>query len=136
MFTPLIHFLRWQNAVDFIVLSAAFYVVLLWARQTRALHFALTIVAFHAAALLAGRFDLTISSWVMDGASLAVIGLVILLFQAELQHFDHPVGHAGSPEVPCSPAPQSGPAMPLRRPCSLWLTATPARWLFWPEKIP
>jgi len=83
---PLIHFLRWQNVVDFLVLSVAFYVVLLWAKQTRALHFALMIVGFHAAALLAGHFDLTISSWVMDGASLAVIGLVILLFQAELQH--------------------------------------------------
>lgn len=47
----LINWLRWQNVVDFIVLSLAFYLVLLWAKQTRALHLALLIVGFHAAAL-------------------------------------------------------------------------------------
>ncbi len=68
------------------MLCLAFYIVLLWAKQTRALRFALMIVGLHAAAQLAGHFDLTISSWVFEGASLGVIGLVILLFQAELQH--------------------------------------------------
>jgi hypothetical protein len=67
-------------------LSVAFYLVLLWAKQTRALHLALLIVGFHAAALWAGHFDLTITSWVFEGACLAVIGLLALLFQAELQH--------------------------------------------------
>jgi len=62
------------------------YLVLLWAKQTRALHLALLIVGFHAAALWAGHFDLTITSWVFEGACLAVIGLLVLLFQAELQH--------------------------------------------------
>ncbi len=80
------NWLRWQNVVDFIVLSVAFYLVLLWAKQTRALHLALLIVGFHAAALWAGHFDLTITSWVFEGACLAVIGLLVLLFQAELQH--------------------------------------------------
>jgi len=82
----LIDWLRWQNVVDFIVLSVAFYLVLLWAKQTRALHLALLILGFHAAALWAGHFDLTITSWVFEGACLAVIGLLVLLFQAELQH--------------------------------------------------
>jgi uncharacterized protein (TIGR00159 family) len=82
----LLNWLRWQNVVDFIVLSVAFYLVLLWAKQTRALHLALLIVGFHAAALWAGHFDLTITSWVFEGACLAVIGLLVLLFQAELQH--------------------------------------------------
>jgi uncharacterized protein (TIGR00159 family) len=81
-----VNWLRWQNVVDFIVLSVAFYLVLLWAKQTRALHLALLIVGFHAAALWAGHFDLTITSWVFEGACLAVIGLLVLLFQAELQH--------------------------------------------------
>jgi len=83
---PLINWLRWQSVVDFVVLSVAFYLVLLWAKQTRALHLALLIVGFHAAALWAGHFDLTITSWVFEGACLAVIGLLVLLFQAELQH--------------------------------------------------
>jgi diadenylate cyclase len=80
-----VNWLRWQNVVDFIVLSLAFYLVLLWAKQTRALHLALLILGFHAAALWAGHFDLTITSWVFEGACLAVIGLLVLLFQAELQ---------------------------------------------------
>ena len=82
----LVNWLRWQNVVDFIVLSVAFYLVLLWAKQTRALHLALLIVGFHAAPLWARHFDLTITSWVFEGACLAVIGLLVLLFQAELQH--------------------------------------------------
>ena len=81
-----VNWLRWQNVVDFIVLSVAFYLVLLWAKQTRALHLALLILGFHAAALWTGHFDLTITSWVFEGACLAVIGLLVLLFQAELQH--------------------------------------------------
>ena len=44
------------------------------------------MVGFHAAALWAGHFDLTITSWVFEAACLAVIGLLVLLFQAELQH--------------------------------------------------
>ena len=83
---PLVNWIRWQNVVDFIVLSVAFYLVLIWAKQTRALHLALLIVGFHAAALWAGHFDLTITSWVFEGACLAVIGLLVLLFQAELHH--------------------------------------------------
>jgi diadenylate cyclase len=67
-------------------IERSFYLVLLWAKQTRALHLALLIVGFHAAALWAGHFDLTITSWVFEGACLAVIGLLVLLFQAELQH--------------------------------------------------
>lgn len=81
-----IHWIRWQNIVDFVVLSIAFYLVLLWAKQTRVLRFALMIVGFHIAALWAWHFDLTITSWVLEGASLAVIGLLVLLFQSELRH--------------------------------------------------
>jgi uncharacterized protein (TIGR00159 family) len=82
----LVDWLRWQNIVDFVVLSVALDLLLLWAKQTRALHLALFIVGFHAAALWAAHFDLTITSWVFEGACLAVIGLLVLLFQAEMQH--------------------------------------------------
>ena len=49
--------LRWQDIVDFLVLSLALYVLLLWARQTRALRFAVIIVGLHACALWAMHFD-------------------------------------------------------------------------------
>jgi uncharacterized protein (TIGR00159 family) len=78
--------LRWQDVVDFLVLSAALFWLLLWAKQTRALRFALIIVGFHACALWAEHFDLTITGWVLEVASLAAIGLLILLFQEELRH--------------------------------------------------
>ena len=78
--------LRWQDIVDFLVLSLALYVLLLWARQTRALRFAVIIVGLHACALWAMHFDLKITGWVLEGASLAVIGLLILLFQEEVRH--------------------------------------------------
>ncbi len=63
-----VNWLRWQNFVDITVLSIAFYLVLIWAKRTRALHLALLIIGFHAAALLAGHFDLTITGWVFEGA--------------------------------------------------------------------
>ena len=78
--------LRWQDIVDFLVLTLALYVLLLWARQTRALRFAVIIVGLHACALWAMHFDLKITGWVLEGASLAVIGLLILLFQEEVRH--------------------------------------------------
>jgi diadenylate cyclase len=78
--------LRWQDIVDLLVLSLALYVLLLWARQTRALRFAVIIVGLHACALWAMHFDLKITGWVLEGASLAVIGLLILLFQEEVRH--------------------------------------------------
>jgi uncharacterized protein (TIGR00159 family) len=78
--------LRWQNGVDFLVLSAALYLLLLWAKETRALRFAFIIVGFHACALWAKHFDLKITGWVLEGASLAAVGLLMLLFQDELRH--------------------------------------------------
>jgi len=78
--------LRWQDIVDFLVLTLALYVLLLWAKQTRALRFAVVIVGLHACALWAMHFDLRITGWVLEGADLAVIGLLILLFQEEVRH--------------------------------------------------
>jgi uncharacterized protein (TIGR00159 family) len=78
--------LRWQDIADFLVLTLALYVLLLWAKQTRALRFAVIIVGLHACALWAMHFDLRITGWVLEGASLAVIGLLILLFQEEVRH--------------------------------------------------
>lgn len=82
---PLIPWLRWQSFVDFFVLSAALYFLLLWAREARALRFAVVIVGLHIGALCARHFDLAITSLVLNGASVAVIGMVLLLFQSELR---------------------------------------------------
>ncbi|MGA2131975.1 MAG: diadenylate cyclase [Bryobacteraceae bacterium] len=83
---PLI-LVRWQNAVDFVVLATALYVLLRWAQQARALRVALVVMGLHAGALLARHFDLPITSWVLDGAAILAIILLVLVFQAELRRF-------------------------------------------------
>jgi diadenylate cyclase len=79
-------FRGWQSAVDFVVLSAALYALLVWARQIRALRVALVAAGLHAAALTARQFDLIITGWVLDAAAVIAIVLLVLLFQGELRH--------------------------------------------------
>jgi uncharacterized protein (TIGR00159 family) len=81
---PLI-LVRWQSAVDFVVLTAALYVLLRWAQQARALRVALLVVGLHAGALVALHLDLVITSWVLDGAAILAIVLLLLVFQPELR---------------------------------------------------
>jgi len=83
---PLI-LVRWQTAVDFVVLTVALYVLLRWAQQARALRVALVVVGLHAGALVARHFDLLLTSWVLDGAAILAIAGLLLVFQAELRRF-------------------------------------------------
>jgi len=83
---PLI-LVRWQSAVDFVVLAAALYLLLKWAQQARALRVALVVVGLHAGAMVARQVDLTLTSWVLDGAAILSIVLLVLVFQPELRRF-------------------------------------------------
>jgi diadenylate cyclase len=78
---------RWQSVVDFMVLTAALYILLRWAQQARALRVALVVLGLHAAALLSRHFDLVLTSWVLDGAAILAIVVLLLVFQAELRRF-------------------------------------------------
>jgi diadenylate cyclase len=80
-----LNLVRWQSAVDFVVLTAALYVLLRWAQQARALRVALLVVGLHAGALFALHLDLVITSWVLDGAAVLAIVLLLLVFQSELR---------------------------------------------------
>ena len=77
--------LRWQSAVDFFVLTTAFYALLRWAHSTRALRIGLGVVGIHALALLGRHFDLVITSWVLDAAAILAVVLLLLIFQPELR---------------------------------------------------
>jgi diadenylate cyclase len=77
--------IRWQIAVDFLVLSLAFYALLRLARSTRALRIGLAVVALHTLALLAKRLDLVVTSWVLDGSAILTVVLLLLIFQPELR---------------------------------------------------
>ena len=83
---PLI-LVRWQSVVDFVVLTAALYILLRWAQQARALRVALVVLGLHAGALVSRHFDLVLTSWVLDGAAILAIVMLLLVFQAELRRF-------------------------------------------------
>jgi diadenylate cyclase len=76
---------RWQGLVDFLVLAAAFYAVLRWARQARAVRIALGIIGLHVAALVARDYDLIITSWVLTATGFVAIAVLLILFQPELR---------------------------------------------------
>ena len=77
--------LRWQNATDFLVLTIAFYGLIRWAREARALRIAFGIAGLRAAALLALHFGLVVTSWVLNGLALIAVVLLIVVFQPELR---------------------------------------------------
>ncbi len=78
--------LRWQTVVDFLVLAAALYAVLKWARQARALRIALGIVGLHIGAILARHFELFLTGWLLDGAAVLAIVLLVVVFRSEARH--------------------------------------------------
>jgi diadenylate cyclase len=82
-----LNLIRWQTAVDFLVLAVAFYILLGWARSARALRIALGVVGLHALALLARQFDLIITSWLLDFLAILAVLLLLLVFQPELRRF-------------------------------------------------
>ena len=77
---------RWQNLVDFLVLSLFIYLLLRWSRDARALRVTLGIVGLEAGALIAGQFDLAITVWVLHAAAVTAGVVLIVLFQPELRH--------------------------------------------------
>jgi uncharacterized protein (TIGR00159 family) len=81
----MVSLIRWQIAVDFLVLTVALYALLRWASSARGLRIALAVVGLHALALLAQRLDLVVTSWVLDGSALLAIALLLLIFQPELR---------------------------------------------------
>ena len=77
---------RWQNAVDLAALAVGLYLLLLWARETRALRVVLSILGLHASARIARHFDLTITGWLFDIASVLLVLMLLFFFQPELRH--------------------------------------------------
>ncbi|HPT26196.1 MAG TPA: diadenylate cyclase [Bryobacteraceae bacterium] len=78
--------MRWQYAVDFVVLAAAVYILLQWAKGTRALRVVLAIFGLHALARVAWQVDLTITGWLLNIASGLLVLMLLFFFQPELRH--------------------------------------------------
>lgn len=79
---PVVH---WHIVADFLVLTVAFYALLCWARSARAMRIALSIVGLRALALLSGRLNLVVTSWVLDASAVLVVLVLLLIFQPELR---------------------------------------------------
>lgn len=75
----------WRRTVDFIVLAATLYVVLRWASRARALRIVLIITALYAGVLVARQFDLLITAWILQGAALISVALLVIVFQPEVR---------------------------------------------------
>ena len=78
--------LQWQHAVDVAVLTAAFYVLLLWAQRHRAVRMAVGVVLLHLAAAGTSHLGLAITGWVLHAASLVALLTLLVLFQPEVRH--------------------------------------------------
>ncbi|HTW63667.1 MAG TPA: diadenylate cyclase [Bryobacteraceae bacterium] len=77
--------IRWQVIADYLILAAAFYVLLRWARSARALRLALGVVGLHVLALVARNLDLVITSWILDASAILSVLVLLLIFQPELR---------------------------------------------------
>jgi DNA integrity scanning protein DisA with diadenylate cyclase activity len=77
--------LRWQSIVDFVFLAVVLYGLLLWAKKTGALRLAFVIIGLHAGGMLALHFGLSITGWVLEGAGIAVVGLLLVAFQSDVR---------------------------------------------------
>ncbi|HTS50070.1 MAG TPA: diadenylate cyclase [Bryobacteraceae bacterium] len=78
--------LRWQAIIDLLALTAAIYLALSWARRARALRIVLLLLALHAGSLLARHFEVIITSWVLEGAAVIALVVLVLAFQAEVRY--------------------------------------------------
>ena len=77
--------LRWQSAVDFVVLTGAIALLLRWSSEARALRLALSILALRVSALLTDQLGLLITSWVLDAATVLALLVLVVSFQPELR---------------------------------------------------
>jgi DNA integrity scanning protein DisA with diadenylate cyclase activity len=59
--------------------------VLRWASRARALRIVLVITALYAGVLVSRQFDLLITAWILQGAALISVALLVIVFQPEVR---------------------------------------------------
>src|SRR5262245_21465497 len=77
--------IHWQSAADVLVLAVAIYLLLRWSREARALRLALSILALRVASLITRQFNLLITTWVLDAATIVALMVLVIAFQPELR---------------------------------------------------
>ena len=119
--------MRWQSAVDFTVLGAALYLLLVWGREARALRTFLGILGLRVGGFAARQADLPVTAWVLDTASVVAVVLVLMVFQREIRRgltrFD--VRKSGEPSRSSTTA-SAGEWRPVRMTWGILLVVTAA----------
>jgi diadenylate cyclase len=77
--------MHWRGLVDSLVLALVIYLVLRWGREARAFRVSLAIVGLRVGAVVARQLGLSLTVWVLDGATLAAVIVILIVFQAELR---------------------------------------------------
>jgi len=77
--------LNWQRVTDFAALSAALYAVLAWGRKTRAVRLVIAIITLYLLSIASRRFELLITSWLLESAALLFGATLLIAFQPELR---------------------------------------------------
>jgi diadenylate cyclase len=75
----------WQRVTDFVALSAALYAVLAWARKTRAVRLVIAIITLYLLSMASRRFELVITSWLLESAAVLFGATLLIAFQPELR---------------------------------------------------
>jgi diadenylate cyclase len=75
----------WQRVTDFVALSAALYAVLAWARKTRAVRLVIAIITLYLVSMASRRFELVVTSWLLESAAVLFGATLLIAFQPELR---------------------------------------------------
>jgi len=86
--------LRWQDALDILIMSVVFYNLILLLRGTRAIQMLAGLGLLLAVSFAAGRIGLHAVTWVLQNFLGAVVLVIIILFQPELRRVLANVGQA------------------------------------------
>jgi diadenylate cyclase len=84
--------LRWQDAVDIILVAIIIYQILIFLKGTQAIQVLAGMLLLFLAYLAARRLDLFTLEWLLDGVVRSFLLIVIILFQADIRRVLSRVG--------------------------------------------
>lgn len=77
--------LRWQDAVDVVVLTLVLYRIYLWLRGTVALQVAVGMLTLVAAAYAASELGLLLTAYLLQGVSAVSVLVIVVIFRDEIR---------------------------------------------------
>lgn len=77
--------LRWQDAVDVVLITLVLYRVYLWLRGTLALQIALGMLTLVAAAYAASQLGLLLTAYLLQGVSAVAVLVMVVIFRDEIR---------------------------------------------------